>query len=66
LRSDRDQSVRIERDPIDREADPEAPLEEVVLRDDLSAKNRWILDGTKREKRRRILVGGVIVEDCAG
>jgi len=44
----------------------QAPLEEVVPQDDLGTRNCSILDGIKRENEGRILVGGVIVEDCAG
>ena len=66
LAPERDQTERPEREPVDRVADPDAPLEEVVLPVDLSAENRSILDGAKRENVGRILVGGVIVEECAG
>jgi hypothetical protein len=66
LAEQRNEARRREREAIQCEPEPEAPLEEVVLPGDPSVRNRSVLSGTKRENARRILVGGVIVEECAG
>jgi hypothetical protein len=50
LAEQREEAPRREREAVDRVADPDAPLEEVILPDDLSVENRSRLRWSKHHK----------------